>query len=464
MLGLFATLNVGQRALLANQQAIEVAGHNIANINNPAYTRQRVMLQTSSPIQTAGGSVGSGVTVSQVTSVRDQILESEIISESSTTGSLTAQQDAMQTAQSALGEQLDASGSPTAGVSARLSSFFNSWQSLSADPSNLSARQTVIQNSASLANEFRAVDKRLGDLQSNLNTQLSQGVDSANKLLQDIARLNREIEGAESGSSGQANDLRDTRQQKLQELGGLVNFDMSTGISGGVNVSVGGVTLVNETAVSDRLQVYDPGSGMYGLRAEAAGTTLSPSSGKLAGTISVRDGAIADLRSSINTLASNLITQVNALHTPGFALDGSSSTPFFTGTTSGDIQVNSVLTSDPTRLQAAGTSGNAGDNQVARSVASLASETQAALGGITFSQRYSATVNGIGASLSGVNQSLADQKSVTDLLSSQRSSLSGVSMDEELADLTRYQKAYEASARVMSTVATMLDTVINLGR
>ena len=308
------------------------------------------------------------------------------------------------------------------------------------------------------------MDKRLGDLQSNLNTQLSQGVDSANKLLQDIARLNREIEGAESGSSGQANDLRDTRQQKLQELGGLVNFDMSTGISGGVNVSVGGVTLVNETAVSDRLQVYDPGSGMYGLRAEAAGTTLSPSSGKLAGTISVRDGAIADLRSSINTLASNLITKVNALHTPGFALDGSSSTPFFTGTTSGDIQVNSVLTSDPTRLQAAGTSGNAGDNQVARSVASLASETQAALGGITFSQRYSATVNGIGASLSGVNQSLADQKSVTDLLSSQRSSLSGVSMDEELADLTRYQKAYEASARVMSTVATMLDTVINLGR
>ena len=464
MLGLFATLNVSQRALQANQQAIEVAGHNIANINNPAYTRQRVLLQTSAPIQTAQGSVGTGVDVAQVAAVRNQILDNNIVSESSTTGSLSAQQDALQTAQSALGEQLDSNGTPVAGLSASLSNFFNSWQALSADPSNLAARQTVVQNSAGLASQFRAVDQRLGDLQSQLNTQLTQGVNSANTLLQDIARLNQQIEGSESGSSGLANDLRDTRQQKLEALSTLVKFDVSTGISGGVNISVGGVTLVNETSVSDQLQTYDPGSGLLGLRAQTAGTTLTPTSGQLAGTMSARDGAVADLRSSINTLASNLITNVNSLHTPGFALDGSSSTPFFTGSSAADIQVNGALQSDPSRVQASGSAGNAGDNQVARSISSLANQAQAALGGITISQKYSAAVSGIGSSLAGVTQGIADQKSVTDLLGAQRSSLSGVSMDEELADLTRYQKAYEASARVMSTVTTMLDTVINLGR
>lgn len=464
MLGLFATLNIGQRALLANQQAIEVAGHNIANINNPAYTRQRVLLQTSPPIQTAQGSVGSGVDVAQVTAVRNQILDDNIVSESSTTGSLSAQQDALQTAQSSLGEQLDSNGTPVAGLSAKLSSFFNSWQALSADPSNLSARQTVVQNSVTLAGQFRAVDKRLGDLQSQLNTQLTQGVSSANTLLKDIARLNQQIEGSESGSGGLANDLRDSRQQKLEALSTLVKFDVSTGISGGVNVSISGVTLVNETTVSDQLQAYDPGSGMLGLRAQTAGTVLSPTSGQLVGTMTARDGAVADLRSNINALASNLITQVNTLHTPGFALDGTSSNPFFTGSNAADIQVNGTLISDPSKVQASGSSGNAGDNQVARSLASLADQAQTALGGITFSQRYSAAVSGIGSSLSSVTQGIADQKSVTNLLGAQRSSMSGVSMDEELSDLTRYQKAYEASARLMSTVATMLDTVINLGR
>ncbi len=464
MLGLFATLNLGQRALLANQQAIEVAGHNIANVNNAGYARQRVSLQTSSPIQTSEGAVGSGVYVARISSIRDQILDGEIVTESANTGSLTAQQDALQTAQSALGEQLDSLGTPTAGIAARLSGFFNSWQALAADPSNLAARQTVVQNAASLANTFQAVDARLGSLRSDLNTQLGNDVSSANDLLADIAKLNRQIENAESGSSGNANDLRDARQQKLEELGTLVKFDTSTGISGGVNISVGGVALVTETSVTDRFQVYDPGSGMNLLRAEIAGTSLNPTSGRFAGTITARDGAIADLRSSVNAIASGLINQVNTLHGPGFALDGSTGAPFFSGSTAVDIRVNPALAANPALVQASGTSGAAGDNQVARSIASLADQAQASLGSITFGQRYSAAVGGIGSSLQSVSQNLADQKTVTNLLTQQRSSVSGVSMDEELSDLTRYQKAYEASARVMSTVATMLDTVINLGR
>ncbi len=278
-----------------------------------------------------------------------------------------------------------------------------------------------------------------------------------------IAKLNSQIESSESRTGLSANDLRDTRQQKLEELGKLVNFDSSTGTSGGVNISVGGVALVTENVVSDRLQTYDPGSGALMLRAQSAGTALNPTSGSLAGTIAARDGGVAQLQSSINTLAGTLIQQVNLLHGPGYGLNGSSGTPFFTGSGSGDIQVSSTLMADPSLLQAAGAPGAAGDNQVARGIATLADQTQGALGGITFGQSYSTTVGAVGSSLASVTQSLADQKSVESLLGQQRSSVSGVSMDEELSDLTRFQKAYEASARLMSTVNSMLDTVVHLG-
>ena len=123
-----------------------------------------------------------------------------------------------------------------------------------------------------------------------------------------------------------------------------------------------------------------------------------------------------------------------------------------------------MLTADPDKVQAAAGSGAAGDNRVALAVATLADQAQSTLGGITFSQSYSAALGTIGGSLAAAAQGQADQKTVVTMLSQQRSSVSGVSMDEELSDLTRYQKAYEASARLMSTVNSMLDTVINLGR
>ena len=301
-------------------------------------------------------------------------------------------------------------------------------------------------------------------LNTSLNTQLQTDTATANGLLADIARLNGQIESSESGVGASANDLRDSRQQKLEQLSALVNFDSATGSTGGVNISVGGVALVTEGVVSDRLQAYDPGSGSLMLRAESAGTALHPTSGRLAGTITSRDGGVAQLQSSIDTLAATLIQQVNTLHGPGYGLNGTSGTPFFNGSGAGDIQVNTVLTADPSRVQAASVAGAAGDNQIARAIATLADQTQGALGGITFGQSYSTAVGSIGSSLSSVTQSLADQKSVESLLGQQRSSISGVSMDEELSDLTRYQKAYEASARLMSTVSEMLDTVINLGR
>ena len=170
------------------------------------------------------------------------------------------------------------------------------------------------------------------------------------------------------------------------------------------------------------------------------------------------------MRTEVNGLAAVLITEVNALHSTGFSLTGSTGANFFTGTNAADIDVNSALLSDPALLQVSGTNGAVGDNQVALALGQLANQAQVSLAGRTFSQNYGQNVAGFGNALSSVNRELSDQTAVGDMLLRQRDSVSGVSLDEEMTDLVKFQKAFEASAHLITTVDEMLDTVLNLKR
>jgi flagellar hook-associated protein 1 FlgK len=186
--------------------------------------------------------------------------------------------------------------------------------------------------------------------------------------------------------------------------------------------------------------------------------------GSMHGAMEVRDGAIADLQKSLDTLASSLITQVNQVHSAGFSLTGSTGAAFFTGTNAATIGVNTALRDNPALIQASGVSGAAGDNQVALALAQLGSKAQAGLANQTFGQHYGQTTAALGNAMVDVNQKLGDQQMVENWLTQQRDSISGVSLDEEMTELVKYQKAFEASARLVNTVDEMLDTVLSLKR
>ena len=476
MLGLFGALSLGTRALAAQRQGVEVAGHNLANVNNSAYARQRVSIQSTASSDGFTDPVGSGAEVVAIRQIRDQILDGQVIAEGGVSGSLEAQQRALKTAQSLLGQSIDRGNKGAGGTSAAdgvgggqqlaagLTDFFNSFASLAAQPASMPEREITLRRAAALAAQFPALDNRLSTLSTQLDESLDTDLKSANALLSDIARLNGQISRTEAVSGGSANDLRDQRQAKLESLSEVIGFDSIEASDGSVGIVVGGVSLVTSDVREKTLETFTNVTGDRMIRASGTTDALVITSGRVHGTLDARDGGLKNLRSGINDLAKSLIDEVNALHTAGFALDGSTGRAFFLGSSAADIRVNQALLDDPSSLQVSGSATARGDNRVAKALSQLGNQPIAALNGQTLGNAYNRIVGRLGEDLSSVNQQLADQKVVAELLKGQRDSVSGVSIDEEMADLTRFQRGYQASAKLINTIDEMMDTTLSLKR
>lgn len=475
MLGLFGTLNLATRSLATQRAGTEVAGHNLANVSNPAYSRQRLLIETSVTMLSDLGPQGTGADGVSIERLRNHLLDGQLVAEASVLGSLTAQQQALQYAQANLGQQIDRQSTGTEGAAAAsgvggaqglaetLTGLFTAFQGLSTNPTSLTDRQAVMMKAQDVATQFNQVSRRLDDVHSLLNESLVSEVDQANAAIVDIASLNAQIMGIEA-AGGTANDLRDARQQRLEELGKFTSITAIESGSGAVDIAVGGVTMTSGSEVIERLETYDPGDGRLLVRGATSTTPIAPAGGSLHGTIEARDGEVAKLRSELDAVAGQLITRINAIHATGYGLSGSTGEDIFTGTNASTISANATLLDQPDRVQASGVSGAVGDNQVAIALARLADEPQAALGGQTFGQRYNQAVSRLGSALSSLNGQISNETVVNQMLSRQRDSVSGVSLDEEMTDLIRFQRAFQASARLVTTVDDMLEIVLGMKR
>lgn len=474
MLGLFGTLSLATRSLSTQRQGTEIAGHNLANVNNPAYARQRLSIQTAATIPDAVGPQGTGADAIDIRGLRDLLLDRQIVSETSVKGSLEAQQKALQYAQADLGQSIDrqasgAEGTAAAGgvggqhgIAEEMSNLFNAFQSVSTNPTSTAERQVLLLKAQGLTTQFNEVSGRLSQAHDLLNDTVRTDVDQANQYLDEIARLNNQIVAIEIGDGDVANDLRDTRQQRIEQLGALIDINATEQPTGGVDITIGGVSIISGSNVVDRLEAFDTAGGDTLVRAATAGTTLALTGGSIHGTIEARDGALATLRGDIDSLAGTLISEVNAIHSPGYGLQGTTGEAFFTGTNAGNITVNAALKADPGKIQASAVAGATGDSQIMLALAQLAEKPIASLANETLSQSYGRTVANLGQSLSSLNSQIDNQTTVQEMLTRQRDSYSGVSLDEEMTDLIRFQKAFEASARLVSMVDEMLDTVLHM--
>ncbi len=465
MLGLLGTLNLASRSLQTQMTGVEVTGENLANVNTTGYTRQSVEIQASPDVSTAIGPEGTGANAVAIQQIVNTLLNSQIQSQQSTSGYWTAQQSALQSAQTSLDEFLNGTGSTTSststdsttdtGLSGQLSGLFSAFQAVATSPTSISARQALISQAQTLASTFNQINTQMDASRTSLNTSLGNDVDSANQLLSGIATLNQQISTAEF-DGGTPNDLLDEREQDLENLSNLTNITTSTGTNGAVDVSIGGQTLVSGDQVLDTLQTYDAGGGQLLVQTATGGVNLTLTGGSIQGTIDARDGKLATMQNSINTLASTLITQVNTIQGGGYSLTGTTGANFFNGSDAATITVNAALADNPSLIQASGTSTVTGDNSVALQLADLASTTQSGLNNQTFGDSYDETVAALGDSLQTANDQVTNQTAVTNMLSTQRSSVSGVNVDEEMTNLMSFQRAYEASAQLVTTLNTML--------
>jgi flagellar hook-associated protein 1 FlgK len=469
MLGLFATLNLASRSLQTQMTGVEVSGQNLANVNTQGYTRQTVDIKTSADINTTIGPEGTGANAVAIQQAVSALLNSQIQNQQTSTGYWSAQQTALQSAETSLNEFLNGTGSAASsssatdttdtGLSGQLSSLFSAFQAVATSPTSISARQNLISQAQALASTFNQISAQLDSTKASLNTSLNNDVDSANKLVAAIADLNKQISAAQFGG-GTANDLLDEREQDLENLSQLTNITTSTETNGAVDVSIGGQTLVSGNQVLDTLQTYDAGGGQMLVQTATGGATVTLAGGSIQGTIDARDGTLATLQTNINTLASAIITQVNGVHSGGYSLTGTTGADFFGGTDAATITVNASLVNDPSLIQASGTSTATGDNSVALQLADLASTAQSVLDDQTFSASYGQTVASLGNALQTANDQVSSQTAVANMLSTQRGAVSGVNIDEEMTNLMGFQRAYEASAQLVTTVNQMMQTVL----
>jgi flagellar hook-associated protein 1 FlgK len=452
---------LASNSLATQQDAMAVAGQNMANVNNPAYAREQAVVQTAPSIDTLAGQEGTGASIVSISEVRDALLDGQIQSENSVTSNYSAQQTALQNAEAYLGEQITdssgASASSSSGLAAMLSNLFNSFSSMTTgdgDPA------TVVQSAQEVTNQFNQVSASLSQVQSNLNSSIQNDVASVNQDLSQIATLNQQIMVAQAGG-GTADDLVDTREQTIENLAGLMNIQTSAQADGSINVSFSTDQLVAGGSVADCLNTYDAGGGNL-LVKNTSGATLDLTGGSIAGAITARDGALAGLQTGLNSLASQLITQVNNIYSQGFAPGGGSGQDFFSGDSAANIAVNSSLVADPSQFQSSSTAGADGDTQIALDLANLGSQPIAALGGQTFSQNYAQTVTNLGNAIDTATDQLNTSQAISTSLTNQRSSESGVSIDQEMTDMMQFQKAYEASAQLVTTLDSMMETAIDM--
>jgi flagellar hook-associated protein 1 FlgK len=470
MLSLFGTLDMASRAMQAQMTGVDVTGQNLANVSTTGYTRQTADIQTSPDISTSIGEEGTGANVVAIQQAVNSMLNGQIVTQQSSSGYWSAQQSALQSLQTNLNEFLNGTASTSStssdttsdtGLAGQLSSLFNDFQAVATSPTSISARQELISQAQTLSSTFNQVNSQFNATRTSLNSSLTNDVSSANQLLSGIAQLNGQISSAEF-SGGTPNDLLDEQQQDLQNLAQLTNIQTSTGSNGAVDVSIGGQSLVSGDKVLDTLQTYDAsgnGSGQLLVQTATGGVDLTLTGGSIQGTIDTRDGELTKMQNSINMLASSLITQVNSVNSGGYSLTGTTGTDFVTGTNASDISVNQSLVNDPSLLQASGSATASGDNTVALQLADLGSATQSNLNGQTFGDSYGETVAALGDALSNANTQVTNQSAVSTMLSTQQSSVSGVNIDQEMTNLMGFQRAYEASAELVTTVNQMMETL-----
>lgn len=466
MSGLISSLNQSVLALTAQSRGVETAGRNLANVNNPDYARQRVVFGDRGTILTTQGAQSLGLEAKSTQQLRDALLDRQLAREMARTASLDAQSSAYAKAQAALGESIDSTqaaddvAASGQGLSAAVTEFFNAFQAFAARPTDLGERQNLVQRSDILAERFRLTDSRLSQIQDDLGSQITADVEDANRLLQTIADLNGQIGRFEINAPGSAADLRDQRQAAIEKLAAKIGAETAPHATeaGQVDVFVRDASGVPVNLVS--LATVPAPLSYDGVQILAGAAPVALSSGSIHGHFAARDGAVQTLRDQLDAFASQLATAVNAAYNPTgatgdfFALDPAAP--------AGALALAPGLT--PSTLKASD-GGPAADNTLALAVSALANKKFSTASGDfidgTFAQYYGGVVSGLGREVAGAEGRLQDQSNIEDLVRASRQSVSGVSLDEEMTDLMKYQRAFQASSRVINIIDQLLDTVVN---
>ncbi len=566
---LFASLNIAVSGLLAHQTAIQVTGHNIANVDTDGYSRQRADLVSQVPQNTPYGPLGRGVTVADIFQIRDRFLDTVFQNETQRSMEMGVERDFLQRIEDIFQEPSEI------GLSALINEFFATVQALANYPEEQPLRASLIAAASVLAESFNDIDRRLEQLRTDANNEIIMRVSEVNSLAERIAKLNYNIVRAEAGGKT-ANDFRDQRTVLLDELAELVNIYTVEMSNGSTTVLVSGDVIVDGAYWTELATQVNPAldpdrNDLVEVVIVSSGRVLNISGGRFKGLLDARDVHVPEVSGKIDELARALIFEFNKIHTQGNGLVGSTtltsdnavldatadlddsvatgltftpidgsfeinvidnlgnvvttviqvdldgagaddsltdlaaninsvanitasvsgdnrlvidaaptysfvfsndtsdvlaalgSNTFFSGSDASDIAVNSVILNDPGMI-ATGLSTDPRDTGDNRNVLAMAALQEAAVldsGASTLNDYYEQTIGTLGVTTRRTSDEYNVAESFRRNMDRRREEVSGVSIDEEAANLMRYQRGFQASARVFTVIDELLDTLIN---
>lgn len=469
-------LRIGESGLIAHKARMAVTSNNVANINTPGYHRQTAVLQAQPPVDLSGNSTykmsfGTGVKLVDIIRQYDQLKEATLKSELATTGNHAQLASALKDLESIM------TGSNDANLSVRLQEFWTSWQDVANNSDSLAFRTILLQRSQALTNQFRDINNNLTDYKSGISSgtgdtasgALARELDDINACATEIASLNKTI-FLMAARGNDCNTLMDRRDTLVNNLSAKINVDIVQELNKTFTITVDGQNLVTGfDANAITIAENDP------IQLQLDGINISPTDGAVAGFIAASN-EIDNLLAGLNTLAANVIAEVNSIHTNGFDLYGRHATDdydpdntFFNGTDATDMVVNNTLIFDPALIAAAATRysagppplPNVGDGAQALAVADLCAVKIAALDNRSFGQYYSDMLISLGGKLVNEQNLAENGKAVIAMLQNAIQQDSGVNLDAEMVEMLSAQRAFQAASKIIATADSMLDTLIN---
>jgi len=457
--GLFTSLVNTTRALDVQRLGMDVAGHNISNVNTAGYARR--VLDLKSLPGTSRFNAGGGVDVQGIRAIRDSFMERRLEQE--------VPAEAREGALAELLEVVEASlGRAGTSIDARLTEFFGAFSRLADAPTSAVAREDVLSQAQQLAVAFQDTSVRLSDGQRAADARAREAVAEINALAGQLAELNL---GFGSTGAGQASMHLDDQQSAIvRRLSELIDVQVLERPNGGLDITFGQgrALVIGDTAYAVEAQPMPP-SGFSSIRSLGRDVTGEIRGGRLGGVLSARDSAIPGYIARLDDIAFEVAQQVNAVHTAGFDLQGVAGVTFFSFTvppvgTAGAaraIRVDPAVAADG-RLIAAGGVAAAGDNAAARAMAQLRDARVLDGGTATLLDGWSQLAYHVGRDVRTARDSQASRSEIVRQVEALRDQASGVSLDEEAAHMLKFQRAYEANAKFFAVINETLSVLLNL--
>jgi flagellar hook-associated protein 1 FlgK len=456
-MSLNTALSIAVQSLSAASGELQVTNNNIANANTTGYTRQVAVLQEVAPTADGTISSGNGVELTGYQSIRDEVLQSQINQETTTQSGANAELSSLNSIEPTF-------TTSTNDIGTEMSAVFSSISSLSTDATNSTSRQAVLTAGQNLATAFNTASSTLTTQQSGLNTQVTQDVDQINELSTQIAALNPQI--AVLKASGQdGGTLEDQQNALVLKLSALTNVS-ETQTQTGMMVTTGSGTTLVQGSQSYSLQTATGSDGTTVKVVDQSGTDITSTltGGDLGGTIQTRDTTIPGLLTQLNTLANQFAGAINTAQESGTDQNGTKGAALYSSGSTTDTTITAanitMATTDPAKI-AASSDGSAGGTGNLTNLSAVQTTTLAS--GETPGDAYASLVYQVGSLTSNANSESTATTASLKQLNTQLSSVSGVSIDEESANLITYQTAYEAAARVVSTIQGLFTTLISMG-